>query len=120
MKKKFRWFVRLLCFALVSLLPLMMAACESDGGDDPDTEPVAISGDSQLTMQNLSGDATTVYFDGDYIGTVDAKAAKTWDVPTGTHTIHIDNAEKDNSEGADKIVDFVAGQNHIIQFDWED
>ena len=120
MKKEYRWFVRLLCFVLVSALPLVMVACEGDdGGDDPGEE-VPITGDSQLRMQNLSGDATTVYFDGNYIGTVGEHASRTWDVPSGFHTIHIDNAEKDNSEGADKFVTFEAGHIHTIQFDWDD
>ena len=121
MKKDFRWFVRLLCFALVSLLPLMMTACEGDDeGDDPDAAPVSITGDAQFTAQNLSGDASTVYFDDEYIGTVGARESRTWDVPSGSHKIRIDNAEKDNSDDWKQTIDFQAGQNYVLQFDWDD
>ena len=123
MKKDFRWFIRLLCLLLVSALPLAMVACESednDEGDDPDAAPVSITGDAQFTAQNLSGDASTVYFDGDYIGTVGARESRTWDVPVGTHTIRIDNAEKDNSEDLDWTIEFEAGHNVTLPFDWDD
>ena len=122
MKKEFRWFGRLLCLVLVSALPLTMVACESDDdeGDDPDTAPVSITGDARFTAQNLSGDTSTVYFDGDYIGSVGPRESRTWDVPSGSHTIRIDNAEKDNSDDLDMTITFQAGQIVTLPFDWDD
>jgi len=77
---KIRWLMTVLCLGIV-------ASCLSGCEGDDKGEPVAITGDSTLVVNNDSNDDYSMYFDGQYIGDVrDGKEGR-WSVPSGTHKI---------------------------------
>jgi hypothetical protein len=103
------------------ILCLSIAGCEGiSQGDDPDRDPVSITGDSELVVENHSGDDATVYFDGQYIGKVSDDSSKTWAVPSGVHNVVIDNAERDFTETQERSTNLSPGSQWVISFDgWE-
>jgi len=100
----------------IAMSLLFIVSC-SDSGDDPG-QSVEISGDSALRIDNGSEWDATVYFDGDYIGSVNAHSIRDWDVPVGTHTVMVDNAEEDNSEEFEETAYFEKGMINIMHIDW--
>jgi len=73
----------------------LLTSC--DEGDKPGA-PVWITGDSALTVENPLGDDYTVYFDGKYIGSVDSNSTRTWEVPSGAHSVQVDNEDRDTDD----------------------
>ncbi len=117
-KRLFGWMMSVLAAATVSL---MVSGCEGGGGgDSPDSESAAISGNSGMLLINESSDESTVYFDGVYIGNVEGDGSRQWSVPSGSHVVRIDNAEQDNSEASEDTFSFKAGYVTTIHFDWEE
>lgn len=83
---------------LALLVTLAFTPACDDGGDNPRHDPVEITGDAALTIENPWEDRFTVYFDGMFIGRVQANSTKTWSVPVGNHTVLIDNGDRDWTE----------------------
>jgi hypothetical protein len=106
-------------FGFFGLLALMMVFCPGcdDGGDDPDQPPAEISGDAALTIENPWEDRFTVYFDGVFIGRVQPNSAKTWSVPSGNHTILVDNGDRDWTEPFQGAYYFAPGLALILTID---
>jgi hypothetical protein len=96
-----------LVLLVAASLAVVLTGCEGQG--DTPGEEVPITGDSTLTV-HVSDYDTTVYFDGQYIGTVQEDATRSWQVPSGTHELHFDNAEINNSEAHEATVTLVSGQ----------
>ncbi len=110
--------VKKMLIIIVSVaMALFFVSC-SDSGDDPDQPAKEMSGDSALRVDNSSEWDATVYFDGDYIGTVGSHSTRDWDVPVGSHTVTVDNAEEDNSEEVVRTVDFDEFTIYILTVDW--
>ena len=105
------------CIA-AALISTFFISCSS-GGDEPDEPPMEITGDSVFRVINTSEWDSTVYFDGSYIGTVDAETQRDWDVPVGSHTVRVDNAEKDFTEAFSETIEFNEGMITILTVDWE-
>jgi hypothetical protein len=94
---------------------MLMAGCE--GGDSGGDE-TAISGSSQLRVINDSDYSTTTYFDGDYIGEVGKNSSRTWNVPTGSHTVRFDNADV-SADAITRTYSFQSGREWIVTVTWE-
>ena len=69
-----------LCLGVAALC---VSGCDSNDNGDP----VAITGDSTLVVNNTSDADFSMYFDGQYIGDADHGKSKTWSVPSGTHKV---------------------------------
>ena len=91
----------------------MMAACEKDG--DAGKE-VPISGDANFTVQVMDY-ATNVYFDGQFIGRVDAGETRTWSVPSGEHSVKLIGVEVSRTPTI-QTVNFSPGANATITVLW--
>lgn len=107
-----------ICLALIAVL--LMPACESGGGDSPDSDEAAITGNAAMLLINDSSDESTIYFDGLYIGNVEGDGSREWSVPSGSHVVRIDNAERDNSDAVEQSFSFRDGYVTTIHFDWEE
>ena len=75
--------------AVVAGTALFMAGCEGDSGGDE----VSVSGDSSLRVHNESDSEWNVYFDDDFIGSVDKDVIREWSVPSGSHEVTLKNAD---------------------------
>jgi len=101
------------CLLLVALA--FCAGCEEEGDDADD--PVAISGDARLFVISMIAQRINVYFDGAFIGAVEAGGGRGWDVPVGEHTVEMRNAEIDAGAAEDTYT-FVAGMTTTVTCDW--
>lgn len=110
-------------FLLMSFVALgMVSGCNtSDGEDKDDTpgDPVAISGGSVLRV-TVEDYITNIYFDGNYLGTVENGHTQDYSVPAGEHVVKFTNAEKDNQEPDSVKITFMDGYIHTVTVKWEE
>jgi len=68
----------------IATIILLMSVGFSCSKEDRLTE-FAISGDSELRVNNDTNDKCLIYFDNNYIGTMRTNTNRTWKVPSGIH-----------------------------------
>ena len=94
----------LVCMGVLAMFCL--AGCESEDKGDP----VTITGDSKLLVDNNTGDDFDIYFDGQYIGDVGDNKERRWSVPSGTHKVRA----KAGGNDLDETFIFYAGKETTV------
>lgn len=108
---------RCIVVVLVSLFCFAICGCETgDSADDNPGTETAISGNAKLKI-SVRNYKTNIYFDGQYIGAIEAGTSRTWSVPSGTHTVKATNAEVQHNP-AERTITLAAGRTYVMSVSW--
>jgi hypothetical protein len=88
MKNATRFLAGVMCIAVMAAGG--MAGCDDDVTSSGEQE-TAITGPCRLVVNNQTGVAEKIYFDGAFIGTVATSNSRSWNAPEDLHTITAKN-----------------------------